>query len=164
MVAKASGEFFEGCKTSQVGIGSASVLKWRVLPEFPDGGCLEFSLHGNRDGFACGTQAAMALGGKASLYTGLAMLVLISRIRRFFRVFVADPGVGQIADHAVAGDEAAPGASPGQPHNCRGDRPDTAGPADHRHLRALRLPRAGAGSHQPGPASSAHHRRGPVRS
>ena len=34
MVAKASGEFFEGCKTSQVGIGSASVLKWRVLPEF----------------------------------------------------------------------------------------------------------------------------------
>ena len=53
---------------------------------------------------------------------------------------LAHAGIGQVVDHAVAGDEAAPRAAPGQSHHRRGHRPQAVGPADRRHLRALRLP------------------------
>ena len=59
------------------------------------------------------------------------------------RCGLAHPGLRQVPDHAVAGHQAAAGAPPEQRHHHNGDRPHPAGRPDRRHLRALRLSRAG---------------------
>ena len=65
---------------------------------------------------------------------------------------LAHPGVGQVPDHAVAGDENPPGAELVQRYHCGGNRPHPAGPADCRHLPAVRLPRPGADGTVPDPS------------
>ena len=57
---------------------------------------------------------------------------------------LAHPGIGEVADHAVAGHQNPPGAGAGQCHHRGGHRPHPTGQADCRDLRTLRLPRSGA--------------------
>ena len=69
---------------------------------------------------------------------------------------VAHTGVRQVADHAVAGDQGETRAAVSQCDHCHRDRQDAARQADSRYIRAVRLPRAGAGSEQQGSSSSPH--------
>ena len=89
--------------------------------------------------------------------------------RRTGRRDLAHPGVGQVPDHAVAGDQDPPAPAAGQLHHRDGYRPDPARRPDRQHLPALRLSsaradrpvKAGAGA---SPAAAAGAEPGPARS
>ena len=72
-------------------------------------------------------------------------------------VVVAHAGVGQVADDALPGDEAAALAGAAQPDDRRRDGPPAARPSDHADVRAHRLPEPGARRQHGPPARAAGH-------
>ena len=75
---------------------------------------------------------------------------------------LAHSGLGQVADDALARDEAPALAGAAQPDDRRRHRPHAARPPDHQHLpRRLRLRRARARRQHPGAARAAAHEQRP---
>ena len=101
-------------------------------------------LRGLRAGPGQGGQEAAPLPAVPRGVGGHATHPLGEQARGARRRGLAHPGVGQVADHAVAGDQDPPRAALGQRRHRGGHRPHPAGQANIRHLQAVRLPGAGA--------------------